>query len=168
MVKMSFKLRCDQQLLIIMLKVLYIERVVVYQEGNIAPFLGGGFIFFYFHPGKISILTIIFFRWVGSTTPSFECRICPTLWAAEKLEIGVPRKPLVCCFAGWLVVFPLSFGISSNGGKCVMMHHQHSPLYKNLWLEVRQVIVNMFSAWPMPMFFFVAWHELFRWHWTIT
>ena len=37
-------------------------------------FLGGGFNFFYFHPEKllkISNLTSIFFRWVGSTTKQF-------------------------------------------------------------------------------------------------
>ena len=39
---------------------------------RILPSLGGGFKFFLFSPllGKISILTSIFFRWVGSTTNS--------------------------------------------------------------------------------------------------
>ena len=34
MVKMLLKLRCDQQLVIVILKLLYIERIVVYQQAG--------------------------------------------------------------------------------------------------------------------------------------
>ena len=38
--------------------------------------LGGGFIFFHPYLGKISVLTSIFFRWVGSTTNQNEVTTC--------------------------------------------------------------------------------------------
>ena len=52
--------------------------------------LGGGFIFCYFHPylGKISNLTRIFFRWVGSTTNQFiDCplHMMTACWCAVSM-----------------------------------------------------------------------------------
>ena len=55
--------------------------------------LGGGFQYFFFHPylGKISNLTSIFFKWVGSTTNQ---RISTRNTVRILDQVGDPRDPI--------------------------------------------------------------------------